>query len=344
VRPAKLNLFSNRFPAKGMRFAALLAILCTICAGVRAQEQTGTLDLHSYEAELERYSTLIEQAKNRPAEIARIRASLPLGWNVEGGGAEFHVSAAPIASALLDLQSHPQNAAELASGIEVRLREMRQSAIEMEATTAASDRAARDDLKQIFARRDFSGLRGPTQWEIWEERIAEWLTSLFLRLVSKLHIGAKTGNLIAWALVAVAFAGVCFWLYRTLSRSTKTDEAVANAAPPTASDAREWVRDTLAAAERGDFREAVHCSYWAAIARLEDLKLLRRDRSRTPRESLRLLDSHPSEQTSLRSLTRHFELIWYGYRPASEADWSEAKTLLERIGCLAGSTAPTASS
>jgi hypothetical protein len=88
----------------------------------------------------------------------------------------------------------------------------------------------------------------------------------------------------------------------------------------------------------------VHCAYWAAVVHLETLGVLKRDRARTPRESLRLLDRHPNEQNLLREFTRRFELIWYGYRPASASDWSEARSHLEKMGCLTPSTAATANS
>ena len=109
-------------------------------------------------------------------------------------------------------------------------------------------------------------------------------------------------------------------------------------------ESRLWAKDALAAAERGDYREAVHCAYWASIVHLEGLGLLKRDRARTPRESLRLLEPHPKEQEVLADFTRHFELIWYGYRPASQQDWSGARAHLESIGCLSSSTLATASS
>jgi len=107
-------------------------------------------------------------------------------------------------------------------------------------------------------------------------------------------------------------------------------------------DSREWARDALAAAERGDYREAVHCAYWAAIASLETRGVLKSDRARTPRESLRLLDPHPREQKLLREFTLLFELVWYGYRPASGKDWSNARSHLENMGCLTPSTVATA--
>jgi len=56
------------------------------------------------------------------------------------------------------------------------------------------------------------------------------------------------------------------------------------------------------------------------------------------------LELHPNEQGMLREMTGRFELIWYGYRPASAEDWSGAKKQLEKMGCREGSTAPTGNS
>ncbi|MGH9728348.1 MAG: DUF4129 domain-containing protein [Candidatus Acidiferrales bacterium] len=306
--------------------------------------QTPALDLHSYEAELERDSKLIDRIKNQPSEISRFRSSLPAAWTVRANGTNFHVSTESLDSALADLQTRPKDAGTIARDIEFRLETMRQSAIELEKPrAAASESTARADLNRVFQGREFEGLKGPSQWQLLEARIGNWIARQIARLLARLHISAKTGNLLAWSVIALALLALGYWAFRTLSRGARMAEMPAFA-PPAPSDARMWVRDALAAAERGEYREAVHCAYWAAIARLEDLKLLARDRSRTPRESLRLLDSHPNQQSSLRDLTGHFELIWYGDRPASPEDWSGAKAHLEKFGCLTASTAPTANS
>jgi hypothetical protein len=80
------------------------------------------------------------------------------------------------------------------------------------------------------------------------------------------------------------------------------------------------------------------------VAHLEDTRILPRDQARTPRESLRLLEQHPKEQSLLQAITRNFELIWYGYRPVSAVEWAGAKEQLEKIGCPQVSIAPTAPS
>ena len=202
---------------------------------------------------------------------------------------------------------------------------------------------ARTNLEKILQRREFAGLQGPSQMEILRARITRWIAEKIYRLLSRLHLGAAAGNAIAWGVVGLAFLVFCYWVWQSLSGVTRVPLAP-SVDPLDSIDSRMWAKDALAAAERGDYREAVHCAYWAAVVHLESLGVLKRDRARTPRESLRLLDPHPNEQKLLREFTRHFELIWYGYRPASAEDWSDARTHLEKMGCLTPSTAATANS
>jgi len=308
------------------------------------ENETTKLDLKAYEAELERDSSLIERIKNQPPEISRFRKSLPRDWTVDTRDTEFRVPTEWLDSALADLQTRPKNASTLVRDIEFRLTEMGQSAAELERPSGEAPMSlARAHLNKVFQRREFEGLKGPSALQLWEARIARWIDRQLVRLFQKLHVSAKTGDLFAWSVILLAFLAIAYWVFRKLSRHARMNE-MPSFHPSAPSDARVWVRDALAAAEHGEYREAVHCAYWAAIARLEDLKLLARDRSRTPRESLRLLDSHPNEQSTLRDLTGHFELIWYGDRPASSSDWSGARAQLEKFGCLTASTATTANS
>jgi hypothetical protein len=61
---------------------------------------------------------------------------------------------------------------------------------------------------------------------------------------------------------------------------------------PGAASAREWqlwLEDARKAAAAGQWREAIHFVYWAAISRLESRRLWPADRARTPREYLALV-------------------------------------------------------
>jgi hypothetical protein len=304
------------------------------------QQTTAELDLAAYEAELDRCAAALKQPNTE--KISQLRKSLPRAWVVRTGDERIEVSTEWLASSLHTLGQDPAKPA--LREIELHLSAMHRAATEMEnGATDASASVAREHLDEILQRREFAGLHGPSLLEIWEQRAVRWIGEKIFQLLSRLHLGAKAGNVLAWIVVGLAFLALCAWVLRSLSSNRRALPVPSNT-PLDTTDSRMWAKEALAAAERGDYREAVHCAYWGMVVRLEFLGLLKRDRARTPREALRLLDPHPNEQKSLRELTGHFELIWYGYRPASAEDWSDARMHLEKMGCLTPSTAATANS
>jgi len=323
-----------------MLFLAVFLALSTQChAQTAAASSAGPapdeLDLASYQHELAR---IAEGIKN-PAEIPELRRSLPEFWKVKDGDRSYSVPTKEIADALREIEHDPKKGT--AAQLQKRLSTMRQQAEELSKSTSETNTAgAESRLKNILGRGEFQDSSGPSAWDLMKARINRWILEQIIRLFRVLHLSQKTGNGIAWAVIFAAVVLLFYVLYRWLSKSTKTEtfRAEVEASP---SDARHWVQEALAAADRGDFREAVHCAYWAAVAHLEDIRILPRDRARTPRESLRLLDQHPKEQGLLQTITHSFELIWYGYRPVSATEWAGTKEQLEKMGCLQGSTAPT---
>ena len=221
---------------------------------------------------------------------------------------------------------------------------MRDAAAELEHDAHISNlNEARTHRDQILQRPEFAGAAGPSQLQMLLARVERWVLERLIWLFTKLHLGAKASNVLAWTVVALAFLVLVYWIGKNLFRAAR-EHTPRPAGPLPVEESRLWAKDALAAAERGDYREAVHCAYWAAIVHVEGLGLLKRDRSRTPRESLRLLEPHPKEQKVLAEFTRRFELIWYGYRPASPDDWSGARAHLESMGCLSPSTLATVNS
>jgi len=293
------------------------------------------LDLASYEREL----TRIAEASKNPAQIGEVRRSLPESWKVKDDDRSYSVPTKEIADALREIEQDPKKGT--AAQLQKRLSTMRQEAEGLSKAPSETNTAeAESRLKKILGRGEFQESSGPSAWDLMKARINRWILEQIIRLFRVLHISQKTGNGIAWAVIFAAVVLLFYVLYRWLSKSTKTESFRAEV-KASSSDARHWVQEALGAADRGDFREAVHCAYWAAVAHLEDIRILPHDRARTPRESLRLLDQHPREKGSLQTITHSFELIWYGYRPVSAAEWAGTKEQLEKMGCLQGSTAPT---
>jgi hypothetical protein len=321
--------------------AATLLLIHPAHARPPQDAPSAELDLPSYEAELDRCAEALKQ----PDEIPQIRKSLPHTWVVRAGDSRIEVPTDWLTTGLWHVEQHPGNSKATVRDLAVRLAAMRKAATDLENAAGEEDHGptARARLEQILRRREFANASGPSQAELLMARIGQWIIERLVWLFTRLHLSASTGNFLAWAVVALAFLVLCYWVWQSLARAFRSVEAPAVKAPAPET-ARLWAKDALAAAERGDYREAVHCAYWAAVTHLEGMGLLKRDRARTPRESLRLLEPHPAEQTLLRDFTQRFELIWYGYRPASADDWSGARAHLEKMGCLTASTAATASS
>jgi hypothetical protein len=327
----------------------LCPVICTLvgCALFRpcparaeANRPQTELDLARYESELDGIAESVQHADRIP----QLRKSLPRTWPVRVGDKTIEVPSAWLAVDLKKMDEDPERAAPLAQEITSRLMAMRKAAEGLQqGTRSVNPDVARSQLDKILSGREFGAAQGPSQFDILRARIARWISDQIYKILRRLHLGAKAGNALAWFIVGIAFLALGYWVWRTLSSSTRKRE-IAGEAATELNDPREWAKDALAAAERGDYREAVHCAYWAAVVHLETLGVLKHDRARTPRESLRLLEPHPNEQNLLREFTRRFELIWYGYRTASASDWSEARSHLEKMGCLTPSTAATANS
>ncbi len=166
-----------------------------------------------------------------------------------------------------------------------------------------------------------------------------WIVRQLERIFGRLG-GSKTiGNIVAWTVISLACLILLIWMVRFLLRAGSRAEMDLRGATPVNRDWHRWLRDARTAAGQGDYRAAIHAAYWAAIVRMEETNALPEDRSRTPRESLRLIRQQSADYAPLLRLTQRFELVWYGYRSATDADWSDAIQQFETLGCLRSSTA-----
>jgi hypothetical protein len=330
---------SPRFPGL-VALAACTLLLLPAAASAQSTHAPAELDIPAYEVELGRIAESLRDTE----QIPQLRKSLPRAWTVRVGDQSVQVPTGWLASDLKKIEEDPANSPHVSQEVTSRLVAMRNMATALEhGSSPANLDVAHTKIDKILSAREFGAAQGPSQWDLLKARIARWVGLQIYKLLSRLHLGAKAGNALAWIIVGVAFLALVYWVWKTLSPKNRRPATSVEVATES-SDQRHWALDALAAADRGDYREAVHCAYWAAVVHLEALGVLKRDRARTPRESLRLLDPHPNEQDLLREFTRRFELIWYGYRPASANDWSEARSNLEKMGCLTPSTPATVNS
>jgi len=334
-----------------LQMLLLLSLVAVAVCTVHAQSASVSgaapeLSLPEYISELDRCSqTLARAAVDQVTEgvtersvLRDLRASLPPVWKVREGGASYSVDTSWLADDLAAIAINPSAQQQRLVATKQRLAALRESAEALEAETSR-DQARQNDARQnsaqarakldgILRAKEFQGEHGPSWPDVLKARFYDWLG----RQLNKLHLprSAAFGNTIAWTVIALAVGLVALWAVRNLVRGRSQDINLRGAAAP-GRDWRYWLREARSAAERRDYRAAIHAAYWAGVARLEEASLLPEDRSRTPRESLRLVSRERPEYTPLAALTRSFELVWYGYRAATETDWNNAMQQLEQL-------------
>ena len=196
----------------------------------------------------------------------------------------------------------------------------------------------RETMKQVLAGRDFRNLEPPSRRDSFLEKLSEWLNRIIEGL-TKLHANtAWAGRVIVWGFILAVCVGLAWGLLQLERRwrlrlVPESDGPAAGAA--SARDWQLWLADARRAAAAGEWREAIHFVYWAAISRLESRRLWPADRARTPREYLALVTADDPRRAGLATLTGSFERTWYGGRTAGESDYRKAEELAD--GLIAGS-------
>jgi hypothetical protein len=301
------------------------------------------ISLQEYVTELRAASAALDGES--PTTIHAFRLSLPSEWIVLTDGQASSVKTDWLAAALLAQENAPKGATdELRQGRQ-RLAALREAA---EALLSPANRAdldqSRAQVDRILRDREFQGAHEPSWLDKFKARVRAWIARHLETIFGRLGVSASVGNAIAWTLVALVGLVLAFWTVRSVLSAARRSEMDLHGSIAAGQDWRYWAREARAAAERGDYRAAIHAAYWTAVAQLEENHLLPEDRSRTPRESLRLIQRASAAYDPLADLTRRFEVTWYGYGAATSTDWDDVRKQLETLECLRSSTPATANS
>jgi len=324
-----------------MRPHAILVCLlfALVSRAAAAPTTTQQVSLQEYVAELDRCSTVLSASANDPAALRKLRMSLPDQWDVNVGGQTYRVDTNWLADGLVRTETafHGDKTALQLTQAQIAVHRDAAEALS-KAARPQSLEDSRTKLNKILAAKDFQTSRGPTWLELLRARIYDWIARQLAKLFDRIGLPHGFGNVIAWTLITLAALLLIVWAVRATARAGSRAEMDLRGAAGAGQDAHYWFSEAREAAARGDYRAAIHAAYWAAIARLEEMKSLPEDRSRTPRESLRLIRRESAAYAPLLQLTRRFELVWYGYRSADSSDWNDAMQQLETLGCLRPST------
>jgi hypothetical protein len=311
---------------------AILTVCPRLALAQSAESQS--LMLQDYIVQLDRCSAILNASPVDPAAVHTLRTSLPSSWNVTTGEAHYAIPTQWLSGDLSEIEKNPGTRTPALAQARQKL-ELYRSDAQSLADSIASQRNLREPrsrINSILGSREFRGQEGPTWFEVLEQRVRDWIDRKLEKIFGPIRKKA-IGNLVAWIAVALAGGLLLFWTVRFLMRTGQSQEMDLSGAAPIGHDWRRWLREAREAASRGDFRAAIHAAYWTAIVRMEETNSLPEDRSRTPRESLKLIGRSNTAYAPLAQLTRRFELVWYGYRAATATDWDDAAQQLETLGC-----------
>jgi hypothetical protein len=160
-----------------------------------------------------------------------------------------------------------------------------------------------------------------------------WIERLLMKIFGKIPSPAHGSDIVTWILICIATVLLAVWLMRigrNLEREQVTERVLF---APSEKHWSAWLADAKAAAAGGNWRDAIHLAYWAGISKLEDSGAWIPDRARTPREYLKIMTARDPNRPALSALTRKFEVVWYGNKPAAADDYHETLQQLEAIGC-----------
>jgi hypothetical protein len=202
--------------------------------------------------------------------------------------------------------------------------------------------AAHAVAQRILARSEFQSDTGPNWFDRQMAKFWALLAILFGGLGSLGKSFPILGITLEVLLYLGAAVGLIYLIRRIFVRQRLAISLGAGAKKASTWDkeAEDWAALADTCATQQQWRDAVHCLYWASIVRLESRRAWRHNPTRTPREYVRLLQPGSPQQTTLRTLTQIFERVWYGLRDATPDDYQQARTLFD--GLSANTTEATA--
>ena len=303
----------------------------TSAANPVATAPASSFDVSSFTAELHRISGVLAK-KPSPAELTSLRQSLPAEWNVRTPDRLFSIST--------DFLRGQLNEGKLDAAQEW-LDHLASETGSYSATPPVPPVDAQAELNRILAENDFASVRPPTPWELFRQRVAAWFERMLLQLFAGMQRYPIGGQILFWLVILAGVSFIAFALFRFVTRFDRLHTLAPTAFVVPSRSWQEWVRLAREAAARADFREAVHAAYWAGIVRLQETGVHPKDRSKTPREYLRLATQrlpsgtspNPALREPLAGLTTRLERIWYANRTAGPDDFRDSLLQLEALGC-----------
>ncbi|HET9698375.1 MAG TPA: DUF4129 domain-containing protein [Terriglobales bacterium] len=282
------------------------------------------------------YRSMLQQvdtaSRAEDADFKEIGAQVPWECKFQSEGKDFRIS-----NALLQTQISGVEAAQDSERKDKLAALQRTVADRIKAIDSYKqpiDPTVQPKLKQILANKDFKRVGSQSSDAIVQELLMKLLIKLFSLVAKNPDQAAFFAKIAVWTFIALIAAFLLLKLYRWATQARPIDvprEIIPFA--PSAKSWKQWMNEARSALATGNFREAVHSSYWAAISHLESSGAWVPDKARTPREYLRLISRTNPSRALLAEISRVFELVWYGERTPAQSECEAFLARVEQIAC-----------
>jgi hypothetical protein len=310
-----------------------LVLMSLVLASAARAAESPTLTTAQYREQLQNYETRVAELASSPQNAPGFRDSLPQTLTVETSHGEMTVDLGFLRETLNHfLTSPPPARPAIVSALGGRLHAMSAEGGLYDQPSRADD-AARKRLEQILSSREFDHVRGPSALELFKQRLQAWILKQLRKINPKVPDLQDAGQIFVWCMIGLACAVAVVWLYRVSREGLSERKREIIPFHPSARNWLEWLSDARARAAAGQWRDAIHFGFWAAVSRLESEGVWPPDKTRTPREYLNAIPGDNFSKEPFGAITRKFESSWYGSRPTTEADFVQFTDHLERLGC-----------
>jgi hypothetical protein len=313
-------------------FGSRYCLAALFLFGLAQASDRPALTTAQYIEQLQSYENQVAELASAPQKGYTLRDSLPVTLTVQtapGVSVDMSFLRDALNRFLTATAAAKPN---ILANAGTRLKAMRAEA-ELYEPPGRADDATRKRLDEILSAREFYRVRGPTALDLLKQRIQAWIGKLLRKIDPKIPDVQDLGQWFVWGMIALAAAIAGVWLYRVSQQNMGTGKREILPFMPSTRNWREWLADARVRAAQGEWRDAVHFGFWAAVSRLESEGVWPPDRTRTPREYLNAIPGSNLSKEPFAAVTRKFEASWYGSCPTTEADFAQFAAHLERLGC-----------
>lgn len=275
----------------------------------------------------------VTHASQTPAlDVDELIAQVPVECKLEVGGKQFQFSTIHIHAQLFAIKTaEGEGRTAKIHGLQEGLTRQVKA---LDGYTSHVDPTAQPKLNQIFTRGEFKRVGKQNADAIIREKLFGLLIALFAFIAKNPTQAALFAEVFAWSVAGMVALLIIWKLYRwaTQEHLVRGPRKIMPFSP-SSKTWQQWMKEARAALANGEFREAVHSSYWAAISSLESSGAWTPDKARTPREYLQLIAGSDPARTLLAEISQVFEVVWYGKRIPARAECEEFLAQVEQIAC-----------